>query len=187
MSISESEFPKIYVRHYSRIVRYFVGMFHFEIVEAEELAQETFIRFYTHAADFQPGSEQAILWTTARHIGLNNLRAKQSQKRHGKLVELDGPDAESIRESVPSDDDPSQEVAEEQVESVRRQRLAEAIAALPAGSREALRLHLNERSYAEIAQALQISLDAVKSRLRDAKRQLRSRLEDDDKAGSQSA
>lgn len=60
-----------------------------------------------------------------------------------------------------------------------RKELHDAIAALPEGQRHAIQLWLDGFHYSDIAHALRISVDAVKSRLRDAKRHLRPRIGDD--------
>jgi DNA-directed RNA polymerase specialized sigma24 family protein len=56
--------------------------------------------------------------------------------------------------------------------------LHDAIAVLPEGQRHAVELWLDGFQYADIAQVLRVSVDAVKSRLRDAKRQLRANIDD---------
>jgi len=55
-------------------------------------------------------------------------------------------------------------------DALRRKKLHDAIAALPEGQRHAIQLWLDGFQYTEIAHALRVSVDAVKSRLRDAKR-----------------
>jgi DNA-directed RNA polymerase specialized sigma24 family protein len=61
---------------------------------------------------------------------------------------------------------------------MRSKHLRDAITGLPTGSRECIQLWLNEFTYDEIAKFLKITVDAVKSRLRDAKKILRARLGD---------
>ena len=70
--------------------------------------------------------------------------------------------------------------AERQQEALRKQRLRDAIIALTPGQRECIQLRLDDFTYEEIAKVLRISVDAVKSRLRDAKKILRERLGDGD-------
>ncbi|HXH41975.1 MAG TPA: sigma-70 family RNA polymerase sigma factor [Thermoanaerobaculia bacterium] len=59
-----------------------------------------------------------------------------------------------------------------------RKRLHDAIAELPESQRQSVQLWLDGFKYREISNVLGISPEAVKSRLRDAKNHLRSRLDD---------
>ncbi|HJQ35585.1 MAG TPA: sigma factor-like helix-turn-helix DNA-binding protein, partial [Thermoanaerobaculia bacterium] len=70
--------------------------------------------------------------------------------------------------------------AERQEAALRRKRLYDAISSLSPAQRECVQLWLDDFKYDEIARALRTSMDAVKSRLRDAKRILRARLGGDD-------
>ena len=62
--------------------------------------------------------------------------------------------------------------------ALRSKRLRDSIAGLPPGSRECIQLWLDEFTYDEIAKFLRITVDAVKSRLRDARKTLRAKLGD---------
>lgn len=66
--------------------------------------------------------------------------------------------------------------ASREEEALRRKQLHDAIAALPEGQRHAIQLWLDGFHYSDISYALGVSVDAVKSRLRDAKRHLRPSL-----------
>ena len=59
---------------------------------------------------------------------------------------------------------------------MRRNSLYEAAAELPEGQKQCLGLWLGGFKYDEVAAVLGLTVDAVKSRLRDAKKQLRVRL-----------
>jgi DNA-directed RNA polymerase specialized sigma24 family protein len=69
--------------------------------------------------------------------------------------------------------------AERQHTADRHRRLFDTIAGLPPGQRECTLLWLEDFQYDEIARALRITVDAVKSRLRDARKLLRARLGDE--------
>jgi len=73
---------------------------------------------------------------------------------------------------------PSADHASLEAEAVRRKQLHDAIAALPEGQRHAIQLWLDGFQYNDIAHALGVTVDAVKSRLRDAKRHLRPVLDE---------
>ena len=68
---------------------------------------------------------------------------------------------------------PQVDHASREAEALRRKELHDAIAALPEGQRHAMQLWLDGFHYTDIAKALGVSVVAVKSRLRDAKRHLR--------------
>jgi DNA-directed RNA polymerase specialized sigma24 family protein len=63
-------------------------------------------------------------------------------------------------------------------EALRRKHLLEAIAALPEGQRDAILLWLDGLQPADIALALRVSVDTMKSRLDDAKRRLGLNLDE---------
>jgi RNA polymerase sigma factor (sigma-70 family) len=67
--------------------------------------------------------------------------------------------------------------ASREAEALRRKQLHDAIADLPEGQRHAIQLWLDGFHYTDIAHVLGISVAAVKSRLRDAKRHLRPTLD----------
>jgi len=180
----DAAFRQIYTRYYLRVVRFFVAAFRLPHDEAEELAQETFVRFFTHMKDYRGDAEWAFLETVARNVWFNRIRANNTKKRQGVVVELDDPDAADVRDTIASDHDPHHELAADQVARLRKQELTAAINALPTGTREVLQLYLEDFSYTEIAEALRISVDAVKSRIRDAKKLLRSRLGSDEDSDS---
>ena len=94
-----------------------------------------------------------------------------SAKRSGEIVEIDDPD---ITFDPPAPEGP--DYAERQQVQLRDARLARAVSELPGSQREALRLSMLGFTYKEIAEILRITIDAVKSRLRDAKKHLRARL-----------
>jgi RNA polymerase sigma factor (sigma-70 family) len=71
---------------------------------------------------------------------------------------------------------PEPDLADREEAAAQRKRLGAAVRELSEGQRACLRLWISGFSYEEIAKALGITLDAVKSRLRDAKKLLRERL-----------
>ena len=75
---------------------------------------------------------------------------------------------------MPAPEEP--DYAERQHAALLRRNLHDAVAALPDGQRQCLSLWLAGFKYDQIGKTLRITVDAVKSRLRDAKKQLRARL-----------
>lgn len=166
----DERFRSFYKKYYLRVVRFYVRAFRFEEEDAKELAQDVFIRFYEAMDEYRGDAEWAFLETIARNLGCNQIRAGKTIKRNMKTVDLDDPDV--LKTNEPS-------TSGGQVDALRRKQMYEAIAQLPNGQRECLRPWLHGFTYDEIARGLHISLDAVKSRIRDAKRTLRARLGDD--------
>jgi len=173
----DERFKSLYQKYYWRVVRFYVRAFRFSEEDAEELAQEAFLRFYEAMDEYRGDAEWAFFETTARNLAYNKIRWGKTQKRNAKTIDLDDP--EFARREPPAPDPP--DYAERQRLADQHRRLHDAIAELPAGQRECMLLWLDDFRYDEIAKALRISMDAVKSRLRDAKKLLRARLGDDGK------
>ncbi len=79
---------------------------------------------------------------------------------------------QEARAKRPAPRQPQVDPASREAEARRRTELHDAIAALSDGQRHAMQLWLDGFHYTEIANALGVSVDAVKSRLGDAKRHL---------------
>jgi RNA polymerase sigma-70 factor, ECF subfamily len=129
----------------------------------EDLVQETFVRVLRALPDFDPkGPASLASWmlTIAARLALNELRRPE----HAALV--DEPAASGERADA----------------GAERRRLAAAIesgvAALPAAQRAVLVLReYHDLDYAAIADALDVDLGTVKSRLARARSALRAHLE----------
>ena len=87
-------------------------------------------------------------------------------------IDLDDPVVKRNEPAAPAEAD----YAERQHQEMRLKRMRDAIAQLPPGQRQCIQLQLEDRKYDEIAAILRITVDAVKARLRDARRTLRERL-----------
>jgi len=168
-------FKLLYQKYYWRIVRFYVRAFRFSEEDGEELAQEAFIRFYEAMDEYRGDAEWAFFETIARNVAYNRIRGQKTKKRSVRTVDIDDP--EVGRHEPPTLAGP--DYAEREEAASRRKRVYDAIAELPPGQRECLQLWLDDFKYDEIATALRISMDAVKSRLRDAKKLLRARLGDE--------
>lgn len=174
-SEQDERFRSLYQKYYWRVVRFYVRAFRFAEEDGEELAQEAFLRFYEAMDEYRGDAEWAFFETIARNVAYNRIRSTKTRKRSGQTVAIDDPQVAGNQPVAPEEPD----YAERQEVALRRSQLHGAILELPAGQRECVQLWLDDFRYDEIATALRISMDAVKSRLRDAKKQLRSRLGDD--------
>lgn len=138
--------------------------------EAEELAQEAFLRAWLQLGKFDArrGAFSTWLFTIARNLALNELgRAARRRPESGPL--LDEPPSEVLL--------PQAHIALEQ----RRARLRAALMQLPAPDRSVLALaYVGELSHADIARIEGCSTGAVKVRLHRARGRLAELLGDDD-------
>ena len=132
--------------------------------EAEDVAQEAFIRVWTHAARWQPLA-QFRTWLTRVVVNLCLDR-----KRRAPWVELEA--AGDIVDPAPG--------AGEKAESDERERMvASAVDKLPARQRSAIVLTYGEgMSNAQVAEILDTSVSAVETLLVRAKQNLRRALGD---------
>ena len=165
-------FRLLYGRFFRRMVSYFRQVFHVSEEDARDLTQDSFLRFYRAMDEYRGDSEWALLETIARNVGYNRVRSLTTVKRGGVRTEPldDGEqrhDPPDIKQRHPIDT---------MIEAEQLQRIQQAIAELPKGQRQCVQLALEDRSQEEIARELRISVVAVKSRIRDAKRALRERL-----------
>ncbi|MCX9154461.1 MULTISPECIES: RNA polymerase sigma factor [Pseudomonas] len=135
--------------------------------EAKDVAQESFLRIWRHAAGWRSGEARFDTWLhrVALNLCHDRLRRRKERALHDKDV-LELPD------SAPS--------ADEQLETAERSaRMAAALAALPERQREAIVLqYYQELSNIDAAALMNISVEALESLLSRARRQLRSQLAD---------
>jgi RNA polymerase sigma-70 factor (ECF subfamily) len=160
-------------RHAQRIFHFLCQMIGNED-DANDLAQETFVRVYQHRDSFRLNEKFTTwLFTIAANLGRNHLRWRS---RHPTVPleaesETRGPGLSEVLSA--SNANPRQAVeALEQAEDVRA-----AVNRLPEDLREAILLcELEDLSIAEAATALQTTAKAVESRLYRGRHLLRERL-----------
>ena len=142
--------------------------------QAEDLAQEVFLRVYRAREDYIPSAKFTTwLFRIATNLALNSVR----DNRYRKLeVSLDAPsdnEGATPRE-VPA---PEMRIDEHMVERGRSDFIRRAIDALPEKQRLAVLLHkYEEMDYLEIAKVLDCSESALKSLLFRAYETLRVEL-----------
>ena len=153
--------------------------------EAEDLAQETFLRAYRALGAFRQGSKfYTWLFRIAVNAAFTLRRQEARRKRHegGRLDAPTGPagDGEALREVLPDCGtagcgDPAAELEKEQL----RQRVQEGLQQLDPDYRSIVLLRDVEGfDYDTIAETLSISRAAVKSRLHRARLELARLLKD---------
>ena len=169
-------------RHSLRLFHYLVRQLH-EESEAEDVAQETFLRVYQHSKRFDPTQRFSTwLYTIATNLVKDRFRYRASRPQ----VSLDaGIESDSgLREIIPDETvaTPSEKIeANERAEAVRK-----AVAELPEELRTPLILSEYENlSHAEVGEILSCTPKAVETRLYRARQKLRPLLEKwDDVGGS---
>jgi len=153
-------------RHLARIValgRRMLG----NQADAEEVAQEVFLRVWTHAERWQPGRAQFGTWLhrVAANLCLDRLRRRRA------TVDIDEmPDLES---GAPG---PDRQLEESELSA----RVEAALQLLPERQRAAVVLsHYQGLSNTETADILEVTVEAVESLLSRARRHLRTSLATD--------
>jgi RNA polymerase sigma-70 factor (ECF subfamily) len=142
--------------------------------DAEDIAQETFLRAYAHFDELQH-SPTAGGWlkTVARNLSLNHLTRYRTRWQFFSESTQDGHEEHDLTEriSAPDPDDQAADLAD------KRTIIEDAIRALPPAQRAALVLyHFEDMSYEEIAANLKVSLGKVKTDIHRARESLRRKL-----------
>lgn len=145
--------------------------------DAEEVAQETFLRLYLSAKSYQPKAELfTYLYTIATRLALNRLR-KRKRLRWFSLDQLQEDTADGPGREFPSDPADQPDLSSEQTE--REAMVRRALDTLPAAQKTAVVLSRYEGlSYKQIAEVMETSVSAVESKLHRAKQTLKKKLSD---------
>jgi RNA polymerase sigma-70 factor (ECF subfamily) len=142
--------------------------------DAEDVLQETFLKAYEHLDQFQ-GNSKFYTWIV--RIAVNQALMKLRRRKNDKSVSLDdtidtGEDV-IVREIAAWDEDPEERLSREELGDI----LDTAIQSLEPPYRSVFVLRdIEELSTEETAEALGLSVPAVKSRLLRARLQLREKL-----------
>jgi RNA polymerase sigma-70 factor (ECF subfamily) len=162
------------IRHYDRRVFRMAKQITQNDDDAEDVLQETFLKAYTHLDDFQ-GNSKFYTWVV--RIAVNEALMKLRKRRSDRTVPLDDPidtgEDEVVREIAVWDQNPEDTYSREELATI----LDEAVQSLKPAYRTVFILRdIEEMSIEETAEALDLSISAVKSRLLRARLQLREKL-----------
>jgi RNA polymerase sigma-70 factor (ECF subfamily) len=146
----DSQFEKFYLEHYGRVV----GVL-FRLTanrgDAEELANEVFVKLYRRQSLPSPGGNVAgWLHRTATNLGIDGLRKDSRRRRHENAA------AHEAREAHLADGPLAAVLSGE-----RRRRVREALAQLKPVQAQALILRASGFSYQEVADALDVKRVSV--------------------------
>ncbi len=134
-----------------------------DTAEAEDVAQEAFVRVWRQAGSWQPGRARFDTWL---HTVVLNLCRDQLRRRR-----------EVTSDVVVDLADPALDAEATLVAAERDGAVAVAIAALPERQREAIFLvHYQDLTGAAAAEALGVSVEALESLLARGRRTLRAEL-----------
>ncbi len=142
--------------------------------DADDIAQETFVKAYTALGDFR-GESSFFTWLyrIAINLSLNAIRKKQ-------LVNYLR-ESEIINRIFPSSDDPSRDVEFKETQS----RLEEAIARLPEKQRAVFVMrYYDEMSYEEISEVMKTSVGGLKANFFHALRKVREYMTNEIPSGT---
>lgn len=154
-----NELIALYGRRIFNLAFQFTG----DVAEAEDLTQDIFLRLHQNLRAYR-GDVPLVGWTLrlSRNHCIDHYRHARSQNRLSRVPE-------EILDHLPSASDP-------QAEATRREQLAlvyRALAELPEELAEIVVLRdLQDLSYNDVAQALDLPLGTVKSRLNRARQEL---------------
>jgi RNA polymerase sigma-70 factor (ECF subfamily) len=143
--------------------------------DAEDVLQETFLKAYSHLGSFE-GQSKFYTWIV--RIAVNESLMKLRKRKSDRTVSLDEPQETGSEETVTReiavwDEDPEQKYSQDELREI----LDGAVNSLKPSFRTVFVLRdIEELSTEETAEALGISIPAVKSRLLRARLQLREKL-----------
>jgi RNA polymerase sigma-70 factor (ECF subfamily) len=163
----------------SRFQHRLVGVMHHLVgntEEAEDLAQEVFLRVYRARKKYSPKSKFSTwLFTIANNLALNSIRARQRKPVVPLHARDSGPLGARPEEQLVQDDGTGPMQRIQKVELAER--IREALDGLNERQRVAVVLNkFEDMGYAEIAEVMGLSTKAVKSLLSRARMNLRAAL-----------
>ena len=139
--------------------------------EAEDIAQQVFLRIWRHASKYRPDAKfTTYLFTITRNLVFNETR-RRSRKKEVSAEERE----ENLHHSIEAS--PEHQPDAELLHAELQRAVDAAIAGLPESQRMAVVLRRYEQlSYEEIADVLDLSVSAVKSLLFRARSTLKETL-----------
>jgi RNA polymerase sigma-70 factor (ECF subfamily) len=173
----EQSFALLLQRYRSPLVNFLYRMVRSR-EQAEDLAQEVFLRVYRAREEYVPSAKFTTwLFRIATNLALNSVRDNRYQR---KEISLDAPvaaDAEDGDERMLDVPEKTPNIEQHLVEQARKEMIRHAIDKLPEKQRAAVLLHkYQELDYGEISKILQCSESALKSLLFRAYEALRVEL-----------
>lgn len=141
---------------------------------AEDIAQETFVRVYRALPSYRPASKfQTWLYTIARNLCLNEIKSHKNKNYSLDALTDRGDDETPAQFRDESSPGPAQEIEKKELMAL----VVAAVNSLPENQKTAVLLQRFEGlAYEQIADIMGCSTQAVKSLLNRAKENLKDKL-----------
>lgn len=168
-------FEQLVEKYKQPIVNLMFRMVH-DLEEAEDLAQNVFIRVFRSAARYEVSAKFSTwLFTIARHLCLNEIRRRS---RHpAESLEAGTAESDSDRPARQYEDTKIFSPPANYLQTELEEKIQQALDALPEKQRLAIVLcRQDELSYEEIAEVLGCSVSATKSLIHRGRETLKQRL-----------
>ena len=171
---SEAAFAALVARYQGRVVNVVSRLIN-DRDRAQEIAQETFLRVFIHRERYRPsGKFSTWLYTIAMNLGKNEIRRRVRARgvvSLDKLLEATGDSGGFIADPGPGPERLAQR------RDIKR-KVAEAVGRLPTKFREVIVLRdIQQLSYEEIGEVLQIPGGTVRSRINRARLALKQLMD----------
>jgi len=170
---SEEAFTLIIEKHSAPLIN-FLHRYTQNRSTSEDIAQEAFLRLYRAASRLKPGVKlSTILYKIAYHLAVDHARRNKSRFAKAPMFSLDSPATGAGEPST------APAAAPDTIYETNQQnrKIAAMLAELPETQQLAIILKVYEgRSYAEIAEILDLSVSAVESLLFRARQSLSMKL-----------
>ncbi len=134
--------------------------------DADDIAQETFIRLWTHSERYSPAKSKLSTWlhNIAHNLVIDHFR------KHGRTVTGDDSDETATDDMAPSDQLQQSEASDQ---------MARCLMALPERQRSAIVMcHYQGMSNRDAAAILDVTVDALESLMARGRRKLKQLLAD---------
>ena len=166
----QQAFRELVERHQNAVIGLVAKMLG-DPTEAEDIAQQVFIRLWKHAKNYRPEAKfTTYLFTIARNLVFNESR-RRSRKKEVSVEERE--DSANLHVAAASEHEPDTALLQGELQAA----VDRAIASLPEAQRVAVVLRRYEQMpYEEIAVVLKLSVPAIKSLLFRARTSLREAL-----------
>lgn len=170
----QAAFATLVEAHSERIYNYLLRMLN-DREEAEDLTQETFVRAWQALGRFRGGAAFSTwLYRIATNLAIDSLRRRQ---RSGPTQSIEEPHQSEDGETERQWPDPERPPDEQVIARELQEAVWQAVGQMTPKLRAVLVMYdFEQMSYEEIARVLRVPLGTVKSRLFNARKQLRERL-----------
>lgn len=174
----DQAFSELVGRYQNRLVAIFANLLGGDSASAEDLAQEVFLRIYRARNGYQPTAKFSTwLYRIANNLASNSRRTSGRRKEVQLAPAESGPLGMNPQEKILAEKSalmPARQLDKSELQKI----VFGALESLNERQRLAILLHkFEELSYTEIAEAMELSEEAVKSLLARARDNLRNILE----------